>query len=402
MKKELCVFAMMCAATVFGVSIDIAPSGDGAAGEAVSVKITVTDDDGGAARGGTLKVTVGNEFGGKAAEESVEYTEPFAVTLEPEYPGFALVKAVYTAGAAETSAWKMVPQGALQITPGTPEPADFREFWAEGLRELTKLGLDPKRDGNSISFININDSRVYGYISIPEKPGKYPALLTIPGAGPGAGGPAEKQLADRAIIMVLNVHPYEVEPTTAKERYDQLNADGFYMYHGMPDRDAYYFRRAILGITQGVRYIEQLEQWNGEDLVVWGSSQGGWMSLATAALNPSVSAVAVNVPAGSDFLAYNRNGSPGWPFGDRARTEAPENAEMVAYFDNVNFAPMITCPALIVVGWKDSLCPPSATYAVYNRLGGEKLMLDAPETAHEYITPHSTALSEWIEARLFN
>ena len=400
MKKELCAFMMMCAISSFGVTVDIVPVGDAEAGKPVEVQISVVGDNGEPISGGAVKVTAGNEFGGTVFEKSVDYEAPFTVGFEFGQPGFASVKAVHSLNGNETSVWKMVPVDALKIAPGTPEPEDFREFWAANLRELTDVGLDPQVNGNAISFANVDGTRVHGYISTPSKPGKYPALLTIPGAGPGTAGPVEKHLAEKAIILVLNVHPYEVETTTAQARYDQLNADGMYMYHGMPNRDGYYFRRAILGITQGVRYIEQLDQWNGKELVVWGSSQGGWMSLATTALNPSVSAAAVNVPAGSDFLAYKRNGSPGWPFGDRSRTAKPEDAEMVVYFDNVNFAPLIKCPVMIVAGWKDTLCPPGAAYAMYNRLGGEKIMLDAPETAHEYITPHSNALAAWIEAQL--
>ena len=84
------------------------------------------------------------------------------------------------------------------IKPTQQEPADFDQFWASGKAALAKLPIDAKitplpeygnasADCYQVNLQNVGmgaaPSRFYGVLCEPKAPGKYPALLSVPGAG---------------------------------------------------------------------------------------------------------------------------------------------------------------------------------------------------------------------------
>ena len=84
------------------------------------------------------------------------------------------------------------------IQPTQSDPPDFDAFWDEEKKRLAALPLDAKSTplpdyGNAdaeCSQVNIQNvgliggsSRLYGILCAPRSPGKYPALLVVPGAG---------------------------------------------------------------------------------------------------------------------------------------------------------------------------------------------------------------------------
>ena len=54
----------------------------------------------------------------------------------------------------------------------------------------------------------------------------------------------------------------------------------------------------------------------------------------------------------------------------RAKPErTPESTlKTLSYFDTMNLAHRIKCPTLMGVGLQDSICPPSTSFATYNRI----------------------------------
>ena len=89
-----------------------------------------------------------------------------------------------------------------KIQPTVKDPADFSGFWENAIAEAREISLDPKitlmpeRCTSEVNVFHISfqnevvGSRIYGILAIPKKPGKYPAILKVPGAGirPYAGG----------------------------------------------------------------------------------------------------------------------------------------------------------------------------------------------------------------------
>jgi cephalosporin-C deacetylase-like acetyl esterase len=115
--------------------------------------------------------------------------------------------------------------------------------------------------------------------------------------------------------------------------------------------------------SRAIDYIASRPDWDGKTIVVMGTSMGGHQSLVAAGLNPKVTAVIVNEPAGADSngdLHGRRAGYPNWPSDD------PKVMETALYFDTVNFASRIKAPVLAAMGFIDIVVPPVGVWIAIN------------------------------------
>lgn len=133
---------------------------------------------------------------------------------------------------------------------------------------------------------------------------KFPALLSVPGAGVrpyrGITSFAEK----RIITLQIGIHgiPVNLDRTV----YDNLAAGALnrYMVAGLENKNEYYYRRVILDSLRANDFLASLPQFDGTNLGVMGGSQGGALSIMTAALDSRVKGLAVWVPALTDLTGY--------------------------------------------------------------------------------------------------
>jgi Acetyl xylan esterase (AXE1) len=147
------------------------------------------------------------------------------------------------------------------IAPTQSDPADFDAFWADGRARLAALPVDAKwtplpeygMSGVDCWQVNLQNigvpegaSRLYGVLCIPTAARKYPALLSVPGAGvrPYRG---LAELAARGLIT-LQIGTHGLPVTSPQEVYDGLRSAALngYPTFGLDDRDRYYYRREPL------------------------------------------------------------------------------------------------------------------------------------------------------------
>src|SRR4029078_3221475 len=147
-------------------------------------------------------------------------------------------------------------------------------------------------------------SRFYGVLCEPKAPGKYPALLSVPGAGvrPYRG---LAEMAGRGIIT-LQVGIHGIPVTMEQSVYDSLGAGALANYQTFaPDNcESYYYRRVCLGCIRANDFLTSHPKWAGANLVVTGGSQGGALSIVTAALDPRVRGLPSCYRALSDISDY--------------------------------------------------------------------------------------------------
>lgn len=306
------------------------------------------------------------------------------------------------------------------IQPTQQDPTDFDQFWAAGKSALAELPVDaqvtplPEYGNASADCYHVNlqnvgmgaaPSRFYGILCEPKAPGKYPALLSVPGAGvrPYRG---LAEMAGRGIIT-LQVGIHGIPVTMDQSVYNSLGVGALAGYNtfGLDNRDRYYYRRVYLGCVRANDFLTSHPKWDGANLAVTGGSQGGALAIVTAALDPRVRGLAAYYPALSDVTGYLQNRAGGWPHMFRAADgrlahRSPDKIATTAYYDVVNFARRVKVPGLYSWGFNDETCPPTSMYSAYNVIPGEKKLLLALETGHNTVPEQTAAVQAWLQAFL--
>ncbi len=298
-----------------------------------------------------------------------------------------------------------------KIKPTVKMPDDFTEFWDTAKEELSKIPIDAKvtlkpelctADINvyHVSLQNIQmryswrgTSRFYGMLSVPKKPGKYPAILEVPGAGVRSYG-SDDRAAKGIIVFKVGIHgiPLDMDKNVYKSLATSSLAG--YERYNLDNKDMYYYKRVYMGCVRAVDYIYSLPEFDGDNLAVTGGSQGGALSIVTAGLDSRVKYLAAFYPALSDLTGYLHGRAGGWPhmYQNYDKKENPNWIETTAYYDVVNFAKKLKIPGWYSWGYNDHICPPTSMFSAYNSIS-------APKELHPFFeTEHWTYPEQWEKA----
>lgn len=329
---------------------------------------------------------------------------------EMKTPGFYRLKVVAHVDGKDYEGLCTAAFSPEKIKPFAQEPKDFDDFWKKALDEARQIDLNPTKvllperctkDVNvyEISYHNNRwGSKMYGVLSVPVKPGKYPALLRVPGAGVRPYSGDTYTATGKCIVLEIGIHGVPV--TMEQKVYDDLANAALNGYWNTnlenPDRNAY--KRVVTGAVKGVDMIASLDEWDGKTLGVTGSSQGGFLSLAVAALDKRVTFLAAVHDAMCDYEAELHGVAGGWPhYFYHAKMNAITKARLegARYYDGVNFARRITVPGWYSFGYNDEVVPPTSSYGLYNSV-------KAPKTLSLYqMTGHFWYQEQWDEWQEF-
>ena len=329
---------------------------------------------------------------------------------EMKTPGFYRLKVVAHVDGKDYEGLCTAAFSPEKIKPFAQEPKDFDDFWKKALDEARQIDLNPTKvllperctkDVNvyEISYHNNRwGSKMYGVLSVPVKPGKYPALLRVPGAGVRPYSGDTYTATGKCIVLEIGIHGVPV--TMEQKVYDDLANAALNGYWDTnlenPDRNAY--KRVVTGAVKGVDMIASLDEWDGKTLGVTGSSQGGFLSLAVAALDKRVTFLAAVHDAMCDYEAELHGVAGGWPhYFYHAKMNAITKARLegARYYDGVNFARRISVPGWYSFGYNDEVVPPTSSYGLYNSV-------KAPKTLSLYqMTGHFWYQEQWDEWQEF-
>ena len=331
-----------------------------------------------------------------------------------QQPGFYRLKVVAKVDGKEYTGACTAAFSPEKLVPTTVEPADFDAFWSKTLEEARWTALNPQRellpdrsneDVNvyQVSFQNIRwGSRTYGILSVPVKPGKYPALLRVPGAGVRPYTGDTYTAPTKAIVLEIGIHGIDV--TQPQTLYDNLMSGALnnYWNFGMDNREDSYYKRVVVGCVRAVDYIASLPEWDGKTIGVTGASQGGFLSYATAALDKRITFLAAVHPALCDHTASLKGVACGWPhyFYWNKGKGMEKQIETSRYYDGVNFVRRITCPAWVSFGYNDDVVPPTTAYATYNILKGQKTLSVYQQTAHFWYQEQWDEWLDWLRKQM--
>ena len=201
---------------------------------------------------------------------------------------------------------------------------------------------------------------------------------------------AEFYLSHRG--QYINRAPAKLRGDGVEQDFTNIYGDWFAFNFG--NKDGYYYRGAFMDCVQAVRFMATRPTSDMNNLFGEGSSQGGALSYAAAALSDyPFTAIAPCVAFLGDYPDYFRIVS--WP-ASTAKTAWKKYTEthpglteadmypFLSYFDTKNLATRIQCAVIACSGLQDTTCPPHTNTAPFNNLTvTDKVMYYYPELGHQ-------------------
>ncbi|HIT14774.1 MAG TPA: acetylxylan esterase [Candidatus Avimuribaculum pullicola] len=263
---------------------------------------------------------------------------------------------------------------------------DFDPFWDDVLAQLKEV--DPQYtltelpehssadrkvylvEMKSVADGTGNDITVRGYYAEPTAEGTYPALIHYQGYdSDGTSDPWCMNGGDNPGWIELT---FSTRGQWINNRPPYVNAYGDWFAYGFGNKDDYYYRGAYADAVRAIDFIASRTKTDTRNIFAEGSSQGGALTIAAAALDDRLQAIAPAIQFMGDFPDYFQVGQ--WPASVAiAQQEAlglsdEEMYASLSYFDTKNLAPRITCPVITTIGMQDNVCPPHTNIAPYNNL----------------------------------
>ncbi|MFP7834165.1 acetylxylan esterase [Marisediminicola sp. LYQ134] len=305
--------------------------------------------------------------------------------------------------------------------PVIAEPENLDAFWADTLAEARGFDLDAvfERvesgvtlvDTYDVTFSGFGGHRIKGWLHVPAGTvGPLPVVVEFLGYSGGRG------LAHERMSFALSGYAHLVMDTrgqgwgwTTGHTPDPTADAGLggipgVMTRGILDESTYYYRRLY---TDAVRAIDAARASSLVDpsrVVVAGTSQGGGLAIAAAALGDDVAGALVDVP----FLCHFERAvtlTDSNPYNEvvqylrRHRDHVERVYRTLSYVDGAALASRATAPTLFSVALMDQTCAPSTVFAAYNRWAGAKSIDVYPFNDHEGGQEfHHLAKTRWLAA----
>ena len=395
------------------------PDNTYAVGATAVVEARVVDGAGRAIRKGVVDVWADDGWTNAVMRRTADLSREWPVKFElmRSTPGSMRF---YVEGKGVKRGFDRAIFGIEHIEPFTPCPPDFESYWRGELARLERevpIAVEktpaPKLDTEGhkayyVSFATFGGGRIYGLLYVPKGEGRFPAMVNVPGAGPGTRTvfPSRRQLLRKDwITLLMNVHGIPLTGTDAEYHarfkkwfndYATRAGEPRYQYVGYAkSREAPFYHRDIVGMTRAIDWLANEPYADPAHFVYYGCSQGGGFGLYLTAMWGKFSKSLILCPNKCDMLAYRAGRQPG---SSHIMNQKPENiaaAERNApYHDNCNFARMIRTPVRMVYGTADDNCQTVGGIAAFNEIASEdkKLVLLSGK-GHGWLT---AGLDKWL------
>lgn len=378
--------------------------------------ITVQATKGGTALDGvTLRYSTGDDMflPDVAADSTVFRNGKAIIDLGTRTePGFRACDLRFTVGEKTYKDLVKVAYNPTAIQSFTAMPKDFDRFWRKAIAEARRVDLAPEvtplpqySTGKvEVSLVKLTvgpDGRnMYGYLTRPKDGKKHPVLFCPPGAGSAKISPTTYYSEHGFIYLNINIHS-GCNPELDDKAYAEARkvADG-YNRRGIGDKQTFYYRSVYAGCARCIDYLCTLDDWDGRNVGVTGGSQGGALTIVTAALNPKVTFCSPFYPALCDLLGFKNGRAGGWPKYFQTDNEVDGAAETLPYYDVVNFARQLKCPVFYSFGYNDDTCSPTSTYAAYNAITAPKTISVTPSSGHWRFPETNSESAEWMKSQV--
>jgi len=289
-------------------------------------------------------------------------------------------------------------------------PEGFNTFWAEQMSSLSEIKTPYElkkaeyqlggRECYDLYFQSFDSSRIHCKVAMPVSEKKLPVLFYFHGYKSDSLEWWHKIFwADRGYCVVaMDVRGQAGDSQDLTNGYGST-AIGHLASGINGEIEDMTFCKIYKDIICMVNLVRSFDFVDPDNLVVHGGSQGGALSLVTAALFPQVRKAAVMFPFLSDFRGAYNSGVTGtayeelkyiFRFYDPQHKREEEYFRKLGFIDVKNFAPMVKAEVLMASGLADLSCPALTHFAVYNNLNCKKHIEVFPDFGHEDFLPGFT------------
>ena len=263
--------------------------------------------------------------------------------------------------------------------------SDFDKFWSDAKSELATVAPAYTVTFNSnygthkiynVAMKSIKGKTINGYLSLPDKAGKFPAIIISNGFGVTATIPDR---TDDYVVFTYNIRGQGIST-------DYSPTDNVFV-NGLTDKNTYYYRESYMDAIRAVDFVCSRAEVDTTKIFAEGESQGGALTYVLGALDSRILAISPRLPFLADFPLYykikeNVNEISEWPmdmlnqYMAKYSLSSNQTFTNLSYFDIKNLARKITCPILMAASLQDATCPTAINFAAYNL---------AASTSKEYV-----------------
>ena len=289
-----------------------------------------------------------------------------------------------------------------------PRPADFDQFWEDGLREMKAVNPDielvpagfqvPGVECLHLYFTCTGGARVHAKLLRPQHPSALcPALLHFHGYACSSSDWSAKlnYAAQGFIVAALDCRG---QGGSSEDKGGVIgNTLHGHIIRGLEDAlagkpEKLLFRQIFLDTAQMAGILLAMPEVDPARVFATGWSQGGALTMACAALEPRIKKAAPVYPFLSDYKRVwemDQARDAYLELRDYFRLFDPQHLrddevfEKLGYIDIQHLAPRVKAEVLWGTGLMDTICPPSSQFAAFNKIISKKRMVVFPDFAHE-------------------
>jgi cephalosporin-C deacetylase len=282
----------------------------------------------------------------------------------------------------------------------TTTPDGFDAYWDAIDEGLSAIPAAPESEALPLHSTDVSTTyrvkltglgryRFNVFLSIPDGPGPFPALMLVPGYGSVVVPPSYDDRV-RYVAMAVRHRGTRGADMPYAARYPGLLTDG------IADPQAWQFRGILADLLRAFEYLVGLPMVDPGRIAINGSDAG----VIVAARRPQATSVAVTTPFFTR-LAEHYPTTEAYPFeeiNDHLRAypgDQPSIDATLALFDPVHHAPRVTCPALVSIGDPGGFGGPEWMAPLLDGLGGG---VERHQMTHEGQTDYD-AIDRWLATR---
>ncbi|MGP4041102.1 acetylxylan esterase [Gracilibacillus sp. D59] len=274
---------------------------------------------------------------------------------------------------------------------------DHDTFWRETYDQTRKKPLNSKLKeldypiqqvySYELTYHGFDETPIKAHYLLPkESKNKLPCLIFFHGYAGSKGSVSDymKWLIQGYAIIAVDCRGQGKSGDYSNYSSNEM---GSWVTQGILNKKEYYYRKVYMDGVRAIDFACTRSEIDHNRIALIGTSMGGGITLAVAALDNRPKLAIADIPNMCDIeLAIHEKLEGSLTilerFLDRHTEQIDQVFSTLSYFDNLNLAPNINCRIRVSAGLKDPVCPPKTIFGVYNHINAPKTIEVYPFAQH--------------------